>query len=953
MQASVDRRHSDSAAPSGEEVCWCFGPFKLIEAQRRLEREGVPVRLGPRAFDLLLQLLRRAGEYVRKEDLLSLVWGDVIVEEASVRVHISTLRKALGKPNVDDGCVEWVSNVPFKGYRFNGRVRREVSGDDETVRTHWVDPVFASLPTRLTELIGRKNDVTEIVQALVTHRLITLVGAGGIGKTSTAIVAADVFARANDLQAVFVDLSTLISGDHVVGTIARSVGVTADMPDTIRSVSERLADQNVLLLIDNCEHVIESLVIPIASLLSALPSLRILATSREALRLTGEYVVRLAALAVPDTDELTLNEALNWPAVQLLVERALASGVGAFPASSGGVLAKIARQLDGIPLAIELVAARLGVQSLDDLARQLEDHIRLSSFGSRSAFPRHRTMAAALDWSIALLSEGELKLLRRLSMFRSRFDVDLALGLAAGDMDPDDAFDALISLVNKSLISFDGNDATAPYRLLETTRSYAAVLLSRFDETSTLKKRHAALMLDLMKAATEELTLCDERAWQLRYAFHLDDVRFALRTCLDEQPDAKMAASLVSASAAMWFHASQVEEYRDGIVAALALIDRQLPHEVETATWLCTALVSVLLHTGGSVADLSAASERALAGATKLGIPLLELQARWGKCTHDMFRGEYAVALQQADELMAVAHNWSDPSALNLAHRVCAMANHFSGRFEVSRQHSQSALAELDHAVHTRASMVGVDPVVAAMAMLCRTLWIQGRTAESLDLAKRLVRHAQATGAAATICAGLYGACPVAVWMGEYRLAGGWVQTMKDEAQRKGLVGWLRYAHWFEQGLLPAADDDRARHVQDVASRLATYDAPRKEMLVTFCADWIDGELSARVEQSKSIWCAAEVQRALGRRCERNGLVREAQEHFQCARETANRQGAASWAWRATLDLAFLLVSIGQRGRAAGVVTQICEQAGESARGRDIERLRRLRVDLTSGLSGS
>ncbi len=953
MQAPAERPPPASASPGIEEVRWRFGAFTLSEAQRRLEREGRPVRLGPRSFDLLLQLIRRAGEYVRKDELLSAVWAGVVVEEASVRVHMSTLRKALGEPGEGDGCLEWISNVPLKGYRFNGRVRREALDGGAAVQGRAVEPSFTPLPVRLTELVGRDGDVAGIVQSLASHRLVTLVGAGGIGKTSAAIRAAERYEQAHGARIAFIDLSTLISGDHVVGTVARSLGAAADMPDTIQAIVQCLAERDVLLLVDNCEHVIESLVIPMTSLLAALPRLRVLATSREALRVTGEYVIRLAALAVPGAERLTLEEALRWPSVQLLVERGRAAGAGAFGEAHGCVLARIARQVDGIPLAIELVAARLGAQSVDDLARRLDDHLRLYAFGSRAVFPRHRTLAAALDWSIALLSEGELRLFRRLSVFRSRFDVDLALGLVDGDMDPDEAFDALISLANKSLVSFDSSDAIAPYRLLETTRSYAAMLLSRTDERPMLMKRHAALMLELMKAATAELTVRDERAWSMRYAFHLDDVRFALKACLAEQPDAKMAASLVSASAALWFHVSQVEEYRDGIAAALELVDRQLPEDVETATWLCTALISALLHTGGSMSELAAVSGRALAGARELKVPMLELQARWGRCTHDMFRGEYAVALQEADALLAVAQTWSDPSALNLAHRVSAMANHFCGRFEVSRQHSEASIVMIGGTVHTRASMVGVDPVVAAMAVLCRTLWIQGRAAEALEAARSLVARAQAVGTSVTMCSGLYGACPVAVWTGESDLARTWIHMMKDEAQRKGLVGWLRYAQWYEQGLLPDADEDRGRQVREVAARLPAYDAPRKEMLVTFCPEWIDDDLFERVSQGKAQWCAAEVRRAAGRRCERDGMAREAEAHYRGALETASQQGAASWAWRAALDLARLWVSTGLDARAAQLLAETCEQAGDGAQGRDIERLRQLRRQLAPAATGS
>jgi predicted ATPase/DNA-binding winged helix-turn-helix (wHTH) protein len=885
------------------EVRWRFGPFTLRETQRRLDRAGEAVRLGPRAFDLLLQLVKRAGEFVGKEELLSTVWAGLVVEEASVRVHMSLLRKALGSPGGEDGCDEWISNVPQRGYRFNARVHRE-----RVDTAHGAEPrppvaSFARPPARLSELVGREPDVQGVLLSLEAHRLVTIVGAGGIGKTSVAIRTAERHQQQRGASVAFVDLSPLISQDHVLGTLARSVGAAADMPDTLQAIVQRLAGQDVLLLVDNCEHVIDALAQPINELLGALPGLRILATSRESIRVAAEYVVRLPALAVPDAEGITLAQALQWPAVQLLVERARAAGAGVFSDAQGPMLARISRQVDGIPLAIELVAARLGVQSVGDLVRTLDDHMRLHAIANRAVSARHRTLAAALDWSIALLDETELRFFRRLSVFRGRFDVASALGINA-DMDADAAFDALISLANKSLIFFDSSDSVSPYRLLDTTRSYAAALLARSDEHAALRGRHAAYMLDVMKAATAELAQLTEQDWGERYGYRLDDVRFALEFCLAQQPDAGLAAALVIASMPLWFHLSQVAEYRDRVAAALALVERQPEPDLESATWLSTALLTALLNTRGSNEDLNAVCDRALAGALAVKVPVLELRARWGRCTHDMFRGEYAAALRHSQPVLALAQSGSDPAALILSHRVSAMANHFCGRFDVSRQHSEASIAISAGIGRTHANMLGPDASVAAMAVLCRTLWIQGDTQEALQVAASAVARAESLGNSVSVCAALYGACPVALWSGETALARGWVTLMLEEAQRRGLLGWLRYAEWFRQGLQLATAEDRHQLVQDVSARFAGYDAPRREMLVTFCPDWFDDQLLARLAQGEGLWCAAEVWRAAGWRSESRGKAHEAEGFYLRAIETARQQGAKGWELRAARSLA-------------------------------------------------
>ncbi|WP_281078066.1 winged helix-turn-helix domain-containing protein, partial [Variovorax paradoxus] len=602
MPAPPRREPVMQAAPDmSADIRWRFGAFVVWETQRRLERFGQAIRLGSRAFELLLQLIARAGEVVSSEELLAAVWSGVVVEEASVRVQMSALRKALGEPEPSDPCEEWISNIPLRGYRFNARALREevgaASGSDAD------EPAFAKPPVPLTRLIGREADVERMLAALDTHRIVTVAGTGGIGKTRAALHAAQCLQQRRAVATAFVDLAPLVSQEHVLGTMARALGAPADAPDTLQAIEQRLAGRELLLLVDNCEHVLDSLPMPIAALLAALPGLRVLATSREVLRAPGECVLRLAPLAVPEAERLTLDEAMDWPAVRLLVERARDAGSGAFNAAHGSLLARISRQVDGIPLAIELVAARLGVQSLNDLALRLNDHMRLNAAGKRAVPERHRTLAATLDWSVALLNEQELRLFRRLSVFRGRFDVESALGISVG-VDPDTAFDALISLANKSLVFFDHDDAVAPYRLLDTTRSYAATLLAQSDERPALLRRHATLMLELMQLATADLPQLSEQAWAERYAHRLNDVRAAL-----EASDANMAASLVAVSAPLWYQLSEVEEYRDRISATIALIEHEPRPDQEAAAWLHTALVGALLHTGGPDRALDAACD--------------------------------------------------------------------------------------------------------------------------------------------------------------------------------------------------------------------------------------------------------------------------------------------------------------------------------------------------------
>jgi predicted ATPase len=287
---------------------------------------------------------------------------------------------------------------------------------------------------------------------------------------------------------------------------------------------------------------------------------------------------------------------------------------------------KICRQVDGIPLAIELVAARLGVQTIDDLALQLDDYMRIHSIGGRAAQPRHRTLAATLDWSLALLNEDELRLFRRLSAFRGHFDVESALGISVDKMDPKVAFDALISLASKSLVSFDAGHAAAPYRLLDTTRSYAQRQLVQSQEWPSVVRRHARLMLDVMVAANAELPVPDMRTWIDRHSHRLGDVRFALDTCFACKEDMGTGAALTVASAPLWFQLSQFVEFRDRALLAMNYLCAQEEPDRDMTTRLQMALGHALWHTAGAMPEMTVSCEEPLSGALDIRMP--DLQGR-------------------------------------------------------------------------------------------------------------------------------------------------------------------------------------------------------------------------------------------------------------------------------------------------------------------------------------
>jgi tetratricopeptide (TPR) repeat protein len=449
-----------------------------------------------------------------------------------------------------------------------------------------------------------------------------------------------------------------------------------------------------------------------------------------------------------------------------------------------------------------------------------------------------------------------------------------------------------------------------------------------------LRQRHALFMRELMCAATADSGELTVQAWNARYAHRLDDVRSALDACLSQPDDWETGAALTIASAPLWFHVSQVEEYRDRVIAALACLAQQPGTDIETEAWLQIALGNALWHTRGPVPEMGAAYDRALALAMSASSVVLELQARWGICVLHAIRGEYAAALHHSQVLFEFAQSTSDPAALNLAHRMTALASHFCGNFSAASAGAQAAILVGGTVRQTPVNLFQVDAAVASNALLART-------------ATHAVALAEAGGNALSLCFALFGACPVALWSGELELARKWVRMLLDEAQRRGLVYWQQWAHCYALGLQACAADDRDRHVRQVAQQLGDFDAPRKEMLLTFSADWIDDETITRAGAEHGQWSAAEAWRAAGRRCEQHGMDDEAEAFYRRAIDTARQQGALGWEFRSAVSAARLWIRQGKAKDALELLDDMCGRALPRGEHPGFAQARALRNELS------
>jgi len=362
----------------------CFGPFRLAASERVLEKEGVRIRLGSRALDILIALVERPAEVVTKKELFARVWPDLVVDEGNLRYHVSALRKALGERR---SGTRYVTNVPGRGYCFVAPISSAASRPALLSNSLAHSPV--GLPPSPTRMIGRDETVQLVSDELIAQRFLTIVGPGGIGKTTVANAVSRTMLTAFDGAVHYVDFGALFTPSLVPNRVASTVGLLGNFDDPLAALPAFLHDRRMLLVFDSCEHLIE-MIAPLAErIFREAPGVHILATSREPLQVEGEHVYRIHPLAFPpDDDPLTASCALTFPAIQLFVERASADGSGfELHDADAPILGKVCRKLDGIALALELAAGRVGAYGIKGIASLLDGPCRLLWHGRRTASP--------------------------------------------------------------------------------------------------------------------------------------------------------------------------------------------------------------------------------------------------------------------------------------------------------------------------------------------------------------------------------------------------------------------------------------------------------------------------------------------------------------------------------------------------------------------------------------
>lgn len=848
--ATVDEKYGAASPPSASRgTIASFGAFRLHAVERVLEKDGKPVKLGGRAFDILLMLLEHAPGIVSKRDLIRRAWGALVVDDVSLRVHVAALRKCLGDGEPSDAPI---TNVPGRGYCFIGEVTWLVGG-----RTSNAPTAVSGLPREPLLMVGRDHVIAELTAQLRTERFVSIIGAGGIGKTTVALALSHRLSSEFQGAVHFLDLASIEDPRLLPSVLASQLGLMSIAGQQLPLILASLRDQRMLLVFDSCEHILESAANLTESIFRDAPQVHMLVTSREALRAEGEQVHHLSHLACPpdDAETLTVTQALGYPAVQLLVQHVANSGHALqLTNKDAPFVAEICSRVDGIALALELAASRVAVHGLRGTASLLTKHFGLLWRGRRTALPRHQTLSATLDWSYNLLSDIEQLAFRRLAVFVGGFSLRAALDVASESLEAAEFTETLAMLVEKSLVSPVGSP-TMHYRLLDTTRAYALQQLIKGGEDQKLARRHCEQLIAGLEQFGATIWGAPPAGSLDFFILNLGNIRAALGWSFSSQGEIALGVRLTSASAALFIHRGLMTEcvtWTGRAIGALDASHKGTHFEME----LQACFASSLIVTRGNGPTTRAALLRGLDVAMQLDAAPMQLYMLHALYRWQARSGDFTGFKELTDRLDAIAKQIADPLADVVAHGFCAVAYFFTGNNRQVARHAEIALAAPVHLSRLNAASFG--HLNRVRHILANNLWVMGYPDQAAAMAKQAVEESEVLNHAPTLCYVLTSTLAVSLDRGDLQRAEELVQRLTEVATKHGLLTYTRAADGW-RGRLAILRGELSRGIQLLRTAIVSlhedgYELYRPHLSVALAAGLAE---SGQVQLAYSTICDA------------------------------------------------------------------------------------------------
>ncbi|UFW52447.1 MULTISPECIES: ATP-binding protein [Bradyrhizobium] len=934
MRAATETRQRGTRR---QELTYCFGPFRLVPSRQLLLLDGRPVKLGGRAFELLQLLVQRRGELVSKNELMAAAWPGTFLHDSNLKVNMWSLRRSLGDTQIEPA---YIATVARRGYKFIADVQISI-GEIEDDLAH-ADPLPLPNPPLLRGIVGRETEIVEIADLLAGNRHVTLAGAGGIGKTTVAVAAARAYAPHCRDGVCFVDLATISDPTLFGAALVTALGIRGNTDNGLAAALDYLRPRQMLLILDNCEHVLPAATIFAGKFLTDTSPSRLLATSREPLGTATEHVVRLGSLPSPRSGlALTVDEALRFPAVQLFVRRAAEWSDYQFADDDCEDVASICQSLDGLPLAIELAAAQIGRFNPRELVALLDQKLGFRAPSAEGTPPRHETLMATIDWSFRLLSQKEARLFCLLSVFTDAFDAEDAVFVAeAAGLSPVDVATGLSGLVAKSLLSAQARGASLRYRLLDSTRRYAAERRKADPACDQALRRHAQCVLALFERSEEEWNWREPADWTQRYLGRIADLRAALSWAFGEQGDAALGIRLTVAAITLWSETSILSEAQARLEDALALAKTAACGDLSKAKLAC-ALGWSLFYARNMSNENEVAWQDAIAFARRAGSIEYQQRALVGFAFYLLQIGQIPRAIAHLEEATALADRDRDRdlTATSEADRALAWARAFAGELGKSRPVLDRLAATYSLAEGcSRKDANEVYRFITVRFNLPFVAWMQGQADYAARLARDAVDAADRGGhwVSQSNALGL-AALPVALETGNLDALEGFTMRLRRNLERERISRWVPVERYFSACLRDLRGDPRAvediraaideliecRFLMRIGSYLAVLArAYLRQGRIAEAREVITRAIDHQERQGER-WCRSELQRVEAAVLLHAGEPLRAEQRLQQALTEARAIGAMTFQLRIGTDLAAHWIATGRKTRAIRLLAPI------------------------------